>query len=316
MDCVVISGGAGFLGSHLVDAFIARGLRVVVIDNLITGNRRNLAHLADDERLVFLEQDCAEPIHLEMPVQYVMHFGSPASPADYMRHPLETMFAGSYGTHRMLELARTHQARFLVASTSEVYGDPQIHPQPESYYGYVNTVGPRSPYDEAKRFGETLSMAYYRTYGVNTGIVRIFNTYGPRMRLNDGRAIPTFVYQALTGKPITISGDGSMTRSFCYVSDLVEGIQRLLMSDLHDPVNLGNPEEYPILEIAQRIIAATGSRSELTFIPLMQDDPKVRRPDITRARTLLGWEPTIPLDQGLERTITALREAVACYVTE
>ena len=310
MDGVVISGGAGFVGSHLVDALLASGFRVVVIDNLLTGNLHNLAHLAHDERLTIVQQDCANAVALNQPIRYVLHCASPASPVDYLNYPIATLFAGAYGTHRMLELARTHDARFLLASTSEIYGDPHVHPQPESYYGNVNTIGPRSVYDEAKRYAETLTMAYHRTHGVNTGIARIFNTYGPRMRLNDGRAIPNFVYQALTGMPLTVYGDGAMTRSFCYVSDLVEGIIRLLMSEIHDPVNIGNPGEYTVLELAQRILAVIGSKSPIVFQPAMQDDPKVRQPDITRARTLLGWEPTIDLDQGLVCTIAAFRQAL------
>lgn len=314
MECIVLSGGAGFVGSHLVDALLARDFRVVVIDNLITGNPRNLAHHANDDRLRFIQQDCAEPISLDMPVHYVMHFASPASPIDYLNHPIETLAVGSYGTHRMLELARAHKARFLLASTSEIYGDPHMHPQQESYYGNVNTIGPRSVYDEAKRFAESLTMAYHRTHGVNTGMVRIFNTYGPRMRLNDGRAIPNFVYQALTGKPVTVYGDGSMTRSFCYVSDLVEGILRLTFSENHDPVNIGNPDEFTIMELAEKVIAATDSTSEIIYEPLMQDDPKLRRPDITRARTLLGWEPTVDLAQGLVWTIEAFRQELDSYI--
>ncbi len=311
MDVVVISGGSGFVGSHLVDAVVTRGFRAVVIDNLITGNPRNLAQWTDDDRVIVYHQDCARPPALDLPVRYVLHFASPASPADYIRYPLETLAAGADGTRGMLELARGHNARFLLASTSEVYGDPLVHPQVESYYGNVNPIGPRSVYDEAKRFAESVVMAYHRTLGVDTAIVRLFNTYGPRMRLNDGRAIPNFVYQALTGQPITIYGDGSMTRSFCYVSDTVEGVLRLLMSDLHDPVNIGNPGEYTILELAQRVLAATGSASPLVYEPAMQDDPKVRRPDIARARTLLDWSPTIPLDQGLAWTIEAFKQDLA-----
>jgi len=305
MHYVVISGGAGFLGSHLVDAWLARGYGVVIIDSLITGTLQNLAHLRDDPRVILLQQDCADPVTLDLPVRYVLHFASPASPVEYLRHPFVTLFAGSYGTHRMLELALTHQARFLLASTSEIYGDPNEHPQTESYYGNVNTIGPRSAYDEAKRYAESLTMAYRRYRDVDTGIVRIFNTYGPRMRLNDGRAIPNFVYQALTGVPITIYGDGSMTRSFCYVSDLIEGIIRLTESDIADPVNIGNPDEYTILELAQRILAAIGATSPIVYRPLMENDPKVRCPDITRARTLLHWEPTISLEDGLRTTIAA-----------
>ncbi|HOS43654.1 MAG TPA: NAD-dependent epimerase/dehydratase family protein, partial [Armatimonadota bacterium] len=273
MDVVVISGGSGFVGSHLVDAVVARGFRAVVIDNLLTGNPRNLAQWDGDDRVLVYHQDCAHPPALELPVRYVLHFASPASPADYLRYPLETLAAGADGTRGMLELARRHGARFLLASTSEVYGDPLVHPQVETYYGNVNPIGPRSVYDEAKRFAESVTMAYHRALGVNTGIVRLFNTYGPRMRLNDGRAIPNFVYQALTGQPLTLYGDGSMTRSFCYVSDTVEGVLRLAMSEIHDPVNIGNPGEYTILELAQRVRAATGSASPLVYAPAMQDDP-------------------------------------------
>jgi dTDP-glucose 4,6-dehydratase len=314
MDYVVISGGSGFLGSHLTDAWLARGFGVVVVDNLITGNLRNLAHLQGDPRLQVYQQDCAKPLALDLPVRYVMHFASPASPVDYMEHPFETLFAGSYGTHQMLELAHKHEARFLLASTSEVYGDPALHPQPESYYGNVSSTGPRSCYDEAKRYAESLTMAYRRYKGVNTGIVRIFNTYGPRMRLNDGRAIPNFVYQALTKQPITLHGDGMMTRSFCYVSDLVEGILRLIQSDIADPVNIGNPEEYTIRQLAERILAITGADCPIVYKPLMADDPKVRKPEITRARTLLGWEPTVSLDDGLTPTIEAFKNALEVYV--
>jgi dTDP-glucose 4,6-dehydratase len=303
----VISGGAGFLGSHLVDALLARDYRVVVVDNLLTGTLRNLQHLDGDTRLCILQQDCADPLARDEPVSLVLHFASPASPADYQRFPLETLHAGSNGTRALLELARRHQARFLLASTSEIYGDPLEHPQTESYFGNVNPIGPRSVYDEAKRFAETLTAAYRRTHGVNTGIVRIFNTYGPRMRLNDGRAIPNFVYQALTGQPITIYGDGNLTRSFCYVSDLVEGILRLAISDIHEPVNIGNPTEHTVLELAQRIREAIGSTSDIVFLPALEDDPKQRRPDITRAHDWLGWTPTVPLEQGLARTIAAFR---------
>ena len=307
MNGVIISGGAGFIGSHLVDFFLGRGFRVSVIDNLLTGARKNLARHAGDDRLRVYQQDCAEPLEVEGPVDYVLHFASPASPVDFTRFPLEILRVGSAGTQRMLEHAKTHGARFLLASTSEVYGDPLIHPQPESYYGNVNSVGPRSVYDEAKRYAEALTMAYHRTYGVNTAIIRIFNTYGPRMRLNDGRAIPNFLCQALTGQPLTIYGDGSMTRSFCYVRDLVDGIFRLLTSGEHDPVNVGNPVEFTVLELAQRILAMTGSASPLVFQPAMADDPKLRRPDITRATTLLGWQPTIDLAQGLAWTIEAFQ---------
>lgn len=311
MDGVIISGGAGFIGSHLVDALLARGYRVVVIDNLLTGKMANLAHHAGDERLTVLQQDCAAPFPVESPVRYVLHFASPASPLDYMRHPLECLAAGSLGARQMLECAREHGARFLLASTSEVYGDPHVHPQPETYYGNVNSVGPRSMYDEAKRFAEALTMAYHRTLGVDTAIVRIFNTYGPRMRLQDGRAIPNFLCQALTNQPITIYGDGSLTRSFCFITDEVDGLLRLLMSDCHEPVNIGNPVEYTIQQLAERIVALTGSQSTITYHPSMEDDPKVRRPDITRATTWLGWKPVVGLDEGLQATIEAFKRAMA-----
>ncbi len=314
-NLVVISGGAGFIGSHLVDALLAGGSRVVVIDNLLTGCLRNLAQHRHQGQLTILQQDCGEPAAIDGAVRYVLHCASPASPVDYLRYPLATLLAGSAGTQQMLELARRHGARFLLASTSEVYGDPQVHPQPESYFGNVNPIGLRAVYDEAKRYAETLTMTYHRVYGVNTGIMRIFNTYGPRMRLHDGRAIPNFVYQALTGAPLTVYGDGTMTRSFCYVSDLCEGILRLLQTDFHEPVNLGNLGEYTMLELAQCIRAMVGSESPIIFEPAMQDDPKMRKPDISRAQTLLAWQPTIALEAGLLRTIACLSKRWASVGT-
>jgi dTDP-glucose 4,6-dehydratase len=298
-----ITGGAGFLGSHLCDAMIERGWEIVCIDNLITGAKENIQHLAHDRRFKFLLRDVCEPVDIEQSVDAVLHFASPASPDDYLKFPIETLKVGSLGTLRALDLARAKQARFLMASTSECYGDPEVNPQPETYWGRVNSVGPRSVYDEAKRFSEAATMAYHRKHGVDTRIVRIFNTYGPRMRLNDGRALPNFLYQALSGQPITVYGNGKQTRSFCYVSDLIEGILRLLDSHEHLPVNIGNPHEMTILEFAERVRALTGNRAELTFRPLPQDDPQRRQPDITKARKLLNWEPKVGLDEGLRLTL-------------
>ncbi|MFZ0638304.1 MAG: UDP-glucuronic acid decarboxylase family protein [Candidatus Acidiferrales bacterium] len=299
----VITGGAGFLGSHLCDAMIARGWEIVCVDNLITGAEENIQHLANDLRFTFVRQDVSESIDIKQSVDAVLHFASPASPDDYLKFPIETLKVGSLGTLHALDLALTKQARFLMASTSECYGDPEVSPQPESYWGHVNSVGPRSVYDEAKRFSEAATMAYHRKYGVDTRIVRIFNTYGPRMRLNDGRALPNFLYQALSGQAITVYGDGKQTRSFCYVSDLIEGIVRLLDSQEHLPVNIGNPHEITILEFAERIRGLTGGRAAFTFRPLPQDDPKRRQPDITKARKLLNWEPQVRLDEGLQLTL-------------
>lgn len=299
----VITGGAGFLGSHLCDAMIAQGWGIVCVDNLITGDRENIQHLEKHSRFQFVRHDVSESLEIQSPIDAVMHFASPASPDDYLKFPLETLKVGSLATFNALELARKNRARFLMASTSECYGDPEVSPQPETYWGHVNSVGPRSVYDEAKRFSEAVTMAYQRKHGVDTRIVRIFNTYGPRMRLNDGRALPNFLFQALSGQPITVYGDGKQTRSFCYVSDLIEGILRLLNSKEHMPVNIGNPHEITILEFAQRIRAMTGNRVDLAYRPLPQDDPKRRRPDITKARTLLNWEPRVPLEEGLQRTL-------------
>lgn len=304
----VITGGAGFLGSHLCDAMIAQGWEIVCVDNLITGDRENIRHLEKDSRFQFVRHDVSESLEIPSPIDAVMHFASPASPDDYLKFPIETLKVGSLATFNALELARKNRTRFLMASTSECYGDPEVSPQPETYWGHVNSVGPRSVYDEAKRFSEAVTMAYQRKHGVDTRIVRIFNTYGPRMRLNDGRALPNFLFQALSGQPITIYGDGKQTRSFCYVSDLIEGILKLLNSKEHMPVNIGNPHEITILEFAERIRAMTGNRVELAYRPLPQDDPKRRRPDITKAKTLLNWEPKVPLEEGLQRTLAYFQE--------
>jgi dTDP-glucose 4,6-dehydratase len=304
MPTCLVTGGSGFLGSHLCDALLARGHRVICVDNFDTGSLANIRHLRGSE-FVFMHKDVTEPFFVDEPVDFVFHFASPASPIDYLRLPLHTLKVGSYGTHHALGLAKQHRARFLTASTSEVYGDPQIHPQPESYWGHVNPIGPRGVYDEAKRYAEALTMAYHRQQGVDTAIVRIFNTYGPRMRPHDGRAIPTFMRQALQDRPITVFGTGSQTRSFTYVDDLIDGIIRLSESGYHDPVNIGNPNEFTLLELAKAVIEVTGSRSEIVFEALPTDDPQVRQPDITLARELLGWEPTVELREGLRRTLDA-----------
>ena len=303
----VVTGGAGFLGSHLTDLLLARGHEVISIDNLVTGSVRNIDHLAGNPNFRFICQDVTEFLFLPGRVDYVWHFASPASPIDYLELPIQTLKGGSLGTHKALGLARDKGARFLITSTSEIYGDPVIHPQPESYWGNVNTIGPRGCYDESKRFAEALTMAYHRQHNIPTRIVRIFNTYGPRMRRNDGRVVPAFISQALTNQPITIFGDGKQTRSFCYFSDLIEGIYRLMMSETSDPVNIGNPHELTMLQFAEEIIAATGSKSKIVHKPLPQDDPKQRRPDITRAQTLLKWEPKVPLAEGLKSTIEYFR---------
>ena len=303
----VVTGGAGFLGSHLTDLLLARGHQVISIDNLVTGSVRNIDHLAGNPNFRFIRQDVTEFLFLPGRVDYVWHFASPASPIDYLELPIQTLKVGSLGTHKALGLARDKGARFLITSTSEIYGDPLIHPQPESYWGNVNTIGPRGCYDESKRFAEALTMAYNRQHQIPTRIVRIFNTYGPRMRRNDGRVVPAFISQALANQPITIFGDGKQTRSFCYFSDLIEGIYRLMMSDTSDPVNIGNPHELTMLQFAQEIIAATGSKSKIIHKPLPQDDPKQRRPDITRAQTLLKWEPKVTLAEGLKSTIEYFR---------
>jgi dTDP-glucose 4,6-dehydratase len=306
----VVTGGAGFLGSHLVDLLLTKGHRVVIIDNLITGSTDNIAHLAGHADVKFIKQDVTEFLYLAGPVDYVWHFASPASPIDYLELPIQTLKVGSLGTHKALGLAKAKGARFLITSTSEIYGDPLVHPQREDYWGNVNTIGPRGCYDESKRFAEALVMAYHRQHAIPTRIVRIFNTYGPRMRLNDGRVVPAFIGQALTNQPITIFGDGQQTRSFCYVSDLIEGIYRLMLSDgpdAHLPTNIGNPHELTMLQFAEEIIRATGSKSKLVHQPLPQDDPKQRQPDITRARATLGWEPQVPLTTGLTGTIAYFR---------
>jgi dTDP-glucose 4,6-dehydratase len=305
MPTAVVTGGAGFLGSHLCDYLLAEGYRVVCVDNLDTGSLQHIEHVESPD-FVFLSHDVTEHVEIAEPVDVVFHLASPASPIDYMRLPLHTLKVGSYGTHNALGLAKFKRARFLLASTSEVYGDPQVHPQPESYWGNVNPIGPRGVYDEAKRYAEAMTMAYHRQQGVDTHIARIFNTYGPRMRQHDGRAIPTFLRQAREGKPLTVFGDGSQTRSFCYVDDEVEGLFRLAMSDEHLPVNIGNPDEMTLLELAERIRDLTGTGSEIVFEGLPTDDPKVRQPDITRAREILGWEPRISLDEGLRRTLESL----------
>jgi dTDP-glucose 4,6-dehydratase len=306
----VVTGAAGFLGSHLTDLLLARGHRVIGIDNFITGSVDNIAHLAGNRSFKFIQQDVTEFLFLEEPVHYVWHFASPASPVDYLDFPIQTLKVGSLGTHKALGLAMHKKARFLLASTSEIYGDPLVHPQTEAYWGNVNTIGPRGCYDEAKRFAEALTMAYHREHGVQTRIARIFNTYGPRMRLHDGRVVPAFIGQALKHKPITVFGRGTQTRSFCYVSDLMEGIYRLMMSDHPLPVNIGNPAELTMLQFAETIIRATRSRGKIVFKPLPQDDPKQRRPDITRAKKVLGWQPRVPLARGLKATIAYFRHKV------
>ena len=300
---VVVTGAAGFLGSHLCDHLLGKGHSVVGLDNLITGSTRNIEHLAGNDRFKFIMHDVTEYIYIGGAVDAVLHFASPASPIDYLEYPIQTLKVGALGTHKALGLARDKEARFVLASSSEVYGDPLVHPQREEYWGNVNPIGPRGVYDEAKRFGEALSFAYHRTHGINTKIARIFNTYGPRMRSGDGRVVPTFITQALAGKPLTVFGDGNQTRSFCYVSDLVDGIYRLLVSDVNEPVNLGNPAEMTIMDFARTIVEITGCASDIVFERLPVDDPKVRQPDIARARKLLGWEPKVSLDEGLRRTI-------------
>ena len=299
----LVTGGAGFLGSHLCDRLLREGHEVICADNLITGNLKNIAHLFGREGFRFLKQDVTEYLYIEGPVQYILHFASPASPVDYLRLPIQTLKVGSLGTHKALGLAKAKGARLLLASTSEVYGDPQVHPQPESYWGHVNPVGPRGVYDEAKRFAEAMTMAYHRYHGVETRIARIFNTFGPRMRPNDGRVVSNFLIQALEGNPLTVYGDGRQTRSFCYVSDLVDGLFRLLMSAEDEPVNLGNPAERTIRDLVAAIEKILGRSLPVTYNPLPQDDPRVRQPDITRARTLLGWEPKVELEIGLRETI-------------
>lgn len=303
MSTWLVTGGSGFLGSHICDHLLQAGNRVICVDNLETGNLDNIAHIPDGENFRFVQADITSHYEIDEPVNFVFHMASPASPIDYARLPLHTLKVGAYGTHNTLGLAKAHRARFLLASTSEVYGDPEIHPQKETYWGNVNPIGPRGVYDEAKRYAEAMTMAYLRQQGVDTAIARIFNTYGPRMRPHDGRAIPTFLQQALTEKPVTVFGDGSQTRSFCYVDDLVRGLIALMESGVHEPVNIGNPSEMTLLEMAQTVIELTESRSEIVFEALPVDDPKVRQPDISRAKSLLGWEPQVELREGLRKTI-------------
>ena len=308
---VLITGGAGFVGSHLCDRFIGDGHEVLCVDNLITGHTDNIAHLLQHPQFSFRQHDISQPLEVVGPIDCILHFASPASPSDYLRYPIQTLKVGSLGTHNALGLARAKKARFLLASTSEVYGDPLVHPQREDYWGNVNPVGIRGCYDESKRFAEAITMAYQRAHGMETRIVRIFNTYGPRMRLDDGRVLPNFIGQALRGEPLTIYGDGTQTRSFCHVEDLVEGIVRLLASEEREPVNLGNPDEVAILDFAREILELTGSKSQLVFRPLPQDDPRVRQPDITKARQRLGWEPRISRREGLRRTIEYFQKKIA-----
>ena len=306
----VVTGAAGFLGSHLVDLLAARGHKIIGIDNFVTGSVDNISHLGGNPNFKFIEQDVTEFIFLDVPVDYVWHFASPASPIDYLELPIQTLKVGSLGTHKALGLAKNKNARFLLASTSEIYGDPLVHPQTEDYWGNVNPIGPRGCYDEAKRFAEALAMAYHKEHGVETRIVRIFNTYGPRMRLHDGRVVPAFISQALKHRPVTVFGRGQQTRSFCYVSDLIEGIYRLMMSPCDRPVNIGNPAEMTVLAFAKEIIRATGSRSKICFRPLPQDDPRQRQPNIARARKILGWAPQVPLAEGVVKTIDYFRRKV------
>jgi len=307
---ILITGGAGFLGSHLCDRLLAEGHEVICMDNLITGNTRNIEHLAGNDQFLFVKHDVTNYIYVGGPLDVVMHFASPASPIDYLKLPIQTLKVGALGTHKALGLALAKGARFVLASTSEVYGDPLVHPQPEDYWGNVNPIGPRGVYDEAKRFAEALTMAYHRTHGVDTRIARIFNTYGPRMRLDDGRVVPNFIGQALRDEPLTVYGDGSQTRSFCYVSDLTEGLARLVHSDEAEPVNLGNPDEMTILEFAQRINEMTGNQAGTAFEPLPENDPRIRRPDISKARRVLGWEPRVSLDEGMRETIAWFRTRI------
>jgi len=307
----VITGGAGFLGSHLTDYLLAKGHKVICLDNLITGSLDNIAHLRSNTDYEFIHLNVTEYIEIPGPVNYIFHFASPASPIDYLELPIQTLKVGAHGTHRALGLAKAKKARLLLASTSEVYGDPLVHPQPESYWGNVNPIGPRGVYDEAKRFAEAMTMAYHRFHGVETRIVRIFNTYGPRMRPKDGRVVPAFICEALRNEPITVFGDGKQTRSFCYVSDLIEGIYRLQMSNTHDPVNIGNPHEMTVLDFAKKIRALCGSTSEIIHKPLPVDDPKIRQPNITRAKEILGWSPQMDIDKGLGLTIDYFKSLIA-----
>jgi dTDP-glucose 4,6-dehydratase len=306
----LVTGGAGFVGSHLCDRFIAEGHEVLCVDNFITGNPLNVEHLRGNKHFTLIRHDISLPIEIDGPLDNILHFASPASPVDYLRHPIPTLKVGSLGTHNTLGLAKAKKASYLLASTSEVYGDPEQHPQREDYWGHVNPIGIRGVYDEAKRFAEAMTMAYHRYHGVNTHIVRIFNTYGERMRLDDGRVVPNLMGQALRGQPLTVYGDGSQTRSFCYVADLVEGIKRLLEADFHEPVNLGNPNELSILEFTKEILELSGAKSTIEFKPLPQDDPKVRRPDISRAKKLLSWEPRVERREGMRRTLEFFRDKV------
>ena len=308
---VLITGAAGFLGSHLTDRFLADGHEVIGMDNFITGHPDNIAHLAGDPKYRFIQHDVTNFMYVEGPLDGVLHFASPASPIDYLELPIQTLKVGSLGTHKALGLAKAKGARFFLASTSEVYGDPQVHPQPETYWGHVNPVGPRGVYDEAKRFAEAITMAYHRFHGLDTRIIRIFNTYGPRMRPGDGRVVSNFIVQALKGEPLTVYGDGSQTRSFCYASDLIDGIYRLFQSDRSDPTHIGNPNEFTVRQLAERVIALTGSKSTISEKPLPEDDPKVRQPDITIARSVLGWEPKVQLEEGLQRTIAYFTQRFA-----
>jgi dTDP-glucose 4,6-dehydratase len=310
MGRALITGGAGFLGSHLCDLFLSRGHEVICMDNFLTGSPQNIKHLFGTDGFTFIKQDVTEYIHIDGPLDYVLHFASPASPIDYLEKPIQTLKVGSLGTHKTLGVAKDKGARYLIASTSEVYGDPLTHPQREEYWGNVNPVGPRGVYDEAKRFAEAMTMAYHRFHGVETRIVRIFNTYGERMRVNDGRVVPAFISQALRNEPLTVFGDGSQTRSFCYYSDLIEGIYRLLMSDEVEPTNIGNPSEMTVLQFAEEIKRLVGSDAPIEFRPLPEDDPKIRRPDIGKARELLKWEPKVPLEEGLTKTIEYFRTVV------
>jgi len=307
---ILITGAAGFLGSHLCDRFLREGYNVVGMDNLLTGNIRNIEHLFPVKEFEFYHHDVTKFVHVPGQIDYILHFASPASPIDYLKMPIQTLKVGALGTHNLLGLAKSKGARILVASTSEVYGDPLVHPQTEEYWGNVNPIGPRGVYDEAKRFMESITMAYHNFHKVETRIIRIFNTYGPRMRLDDGRALPTFMSQALRGEDVTVYGDGSQTRSFCYVDDLVEGIYRLLLSDYHLPVNIGNPSEITLLQFAEEVIALTGSNSKIIFEPLPQDDPKQRQPDITKAKSILGWQPRVDRGEGLQKTLDYFRQYI------